>query len=121
MARPDDEKKKFIYEDEYIEERGRYYTRPLKSNLDPRPTLVYPITLPDGSTITTQWICAKDTYEELLSEGRIEFKDPNTSDWPVYKKFYEFDGDGEVKIPSFLEISNNNEAKSELKKLFNIY
>jgi site-specific DNA-methyltransferase (adenine-specific) len=121
MARPDDEKKKFIYEDEYIEERGRYYTRPLKSNLDPRPTLVYPITLPDGSTITTQWICAKDTYEELLSEGRIEFKDPNTSDWPVYKKFYEFDGNGEVKIPSFLEISNNNEAKSELKKLFNIY
>lgn len=121
MARPDDEKKKFIYEDEYIEERGRYYTRPLKSNLDPRPTLVYPITLPDGSTITTQWICAKDTYEELLSEGRIEFKDPNNSDWPVYKKFYEFDGNGEVKIPSFLEISNNNEAKSELKKLFNIY
>lgn len=121
MARPDDEKLKFIYEDEYVDERGKYYTRPLKSNLDPRPTLVYPIELPNGQFITTQWICSRETYDELLSEDRIEFKDPETSEWPVYKKFYEYDGDGEVKIPSFIEISNNNEAKKELKELFNIY
>ena len=120
MARPDDEKDKFVFEDDYLPERGRYYTRPLKSNLDPRPTLVYPIDLPNGETVTTQWICAKDTYLQLLSEGRIEFKDSKTSKYPVYKKFYEKDGGGNVKIPSFLEISNNNEAKEELKALFNI-
>lgn len=120
MARPEEEKEKFIYKDKYFNERGRYYTRPLKSNLDPRPTLVYPIELPDGSSVTTQWICAKDTYEKLKLEGRIEFKDSFTSEYPVYKKFYEFDSDGKVKIPSFIEISNNNEAKSELKNIFNI-
>lgn len=120
MARPDEEKDKFILEDEYLEERGRYYTRPLKSNLDPRPTLVYPIELPNGESVTTQWICAKDTYLQLLHEGRIEFKDSKSSKYPVYKKFYENDGGGNVKIPSFLEISNNNEAKEELKALFNI-
>lgn len=120
MTRPEEEKEKFIYKDKYFNERGRYYTRPLKSNLDPRPTLVYPIELPDGSSVTTQWICAKDTYEKLKLEGRIEFKDSFTSEYPVYKKFYEFDSDGKVKIPSFIEISNNNEAKSELKNIFNI-
>ena len=120
MSRPENEKAKFTQEDEYFAERGRYYTRPLKSNLDPRPTLVYPIALPNGEFVTTQWICAKDTYEQLLNEGRIEFKDPSTSKYPVYKKFYENDDDGNVKIPSFLEISSNNEAKEELKKLFAI-
>ena len=120
MARPDEEKGKFVLEDEYVKERGRYYTRPLKSNLDPRPTLVYPIELPDGGTVTTQWICAKDTYFQLLREGRIEFKDSKSSKYPVYKKFYEKDGGGNVKIPSFIEVSNNNEAKEELKTLFDI-
>lgn len=120
MARPESEKEKFIYSDEYEETRGKYYTRPLKSNLDPRPTLVYPIELPDGNVCTTQWICAKETFEKLKLEGRIEFKDSKTSKYPVYKKFYENDGNGEIKIPSFLEISNNNEAKEELKKLFGI-
>ena len=121
MARPDEEKGKFVYEDEYLEERGRYYTRPLKSNLDPRPTLVYPIDLPDGGSVTTQWICAKDTFEQLKKEGRIEFKSSATSKYPVYKKFYEKDGGGNIKIPSFIEVSNNNEAKEELKELFGIY
>lgn len=120
MARPDSEKEKFTQTDEFVAERGKYYTRPLKSNLDPRPTLVYPIELPDGTSVTTQWICAKDTFEQLKAEGRIEFKDSKTSKWPVYKKFYENDGGGNIKIPSFIDISNNNEAKEELKSLFKI-
>lgn len=120
MPRPESEKNKFTEEDEYVETRGKFYTRPLKSNLDPRPTLVYPIELPDGGVVTTQWICAKDTYEKLLKEGRIEFKDSKKSKYPVYKKFYEKDDGGNVKIPSFIEISNNNEAKEELKELFGI-
>ena len=65
MARPDSEKEKFTLEDEYLNERGRYYTRPLKSNLDPRPTLVYPIELPNGESVTTQWICSEETYSAL--------------------------------------------------------
>lgn len=120
MARPDNEKDKFTEEDEYIEERGKYYTRPLKSNLDPRPTLVYPIELPDGTSVTTQWICGKETFERLKEEGRIVFKNSKSSKYPVYKKFYELDGGGNIKIPSFIEISNNNEAKEELKQLFAI-
>lgn len=120
MARPEEEKGKFVNTDAYFAERGKYYTRPLKSNLDPRPTLVYPIVLPDGSSVTTQWICAKDTYEQLKAEGRIEFKDPKSSKFPVYRKYYENDAGGTVKIPSFIEVSNNNAAKEELKSLLNV-
>ena len=120
MARPDSEKDKFTQEDEFIAERGKYYTRPLKSNLDPRPTLVYPISLPSGKSVTTQWICAEQTFLKLKQEGRIEFKESGNSKYPVYKKFYENDAGGTVKIPSFIEVSNNNEAKEELKKLFQI-
>lgn len=120
MDRPDEEKLKFELQDEFLEHRGKYYLRPLKSNLDPRPTLVYPIELPDGTSITTQWICARDTYERLLSEGRIAIKKKRDGKYQVYKKFYENDDEGKVKIPSFLEISNNNEAKEELKALFDV-
>jgi adenine-specific DNA-methyltransferase len=120
MSRPNEEKGKFDLTDEYVNERGKYYIRPLKSNLDPRPTLVYPIELPDGTSITTQWICARDTYDQLLAEGRILLKKKNDGNYQVYKKYYERDGGGNVKIPSFLEIANNNEAKEELKSLFKI-
>lgn len=120
MSRPDEEKDKFELEDEYIKERGKYYIRPLKSNLDPRPTLVYPIELPDGTSITTQWICARDTYDQLYQEGRILIKQKNNGEYQVYKKFYELDGEGQVKIPSLIDFTSNNDAKEELKKLFNI-
>ncbi len=120
MERPDEEKAKFDLEDEYILERGKYYIRPLKSNLDPRPTLVYPIYLPDGNSITTQWIVAEDTFKRMVTENRILFKMKRDGEYQVYKKYYEKDGEGKVKIPSFLEISSNNDAKEELKKIFDI-
>ncbi len=40
MDRPSGELDKFKLEDEYLGERGRYYTRPLKSNLGKRETLM---------------------------------------------------------------------------------
>lgn len=120
MERPDDEKDKFVYEDEYIKERGKYYIRPLKSNLDPRPTLVYPIQMPDGSSITTQWIVAKETFNNMVKDGRILFKQKNDGNFQVYKKYYENDGGGKVKIPSILDFVSNNDAKEELKEIFNI-
>lgn len=120
MKRPENEKEKFNLVDEYVKERGKYYIRPLKSNLDPRPTLVYPIELPDGSSITTQWICAEKTFKKMKEEGRILIRKKQDGQYQVYKKYYEKDGEGRVKIPSFLEISSNNDAKEELKRIFDI-
>lgn len=121
VDRPEDQKDKFEYEDEYVATRGRYYTRPLKSNLAERPTLVYPIEMPDGSKIKTQWLVARDTFEQLKNEGRIEFRKKRDGSYQVYKKYYEMDGGGKVKIPTILEdVAYNTDAKEDYKELFDV-
>jgi len=120
MERPEKEKAKFKQKDKYFKERGKYYTRPLKSNLAERPTLVYPIQTPDGKQITTQWLVSEETYRILLGEERIEFHKKRDGSYQVCKKYYENDNEGKVKVPSLIESFPNTEGKLELKKLFNI-
>lgn len=120
LDRPEDEKEKFAEEDEFLPERGKFYVRPLKSNLGLRRTLIYPITAPDGSILETQWLVARDTFEKLLSEKRVEFRKKRDGSYQIYRKYYEKDGDGTVKPPSLIDKYPNTEAKAELKKLFDI-
>ncbi|HOF42857.1 MAG TPA: site-specific DNA-methyltransferase [Candidatus Moranbacteria bacterium] len=120
IARPEDEKGKFEEEDEFVSIRGKFYVRPLKSNLELRPTLIYPIKAPDGSILKTQWLVAEDTFQKLLSEKRVEFRKKKDGTYQIYRKYYENDGEGLVKPPSLIEKYPNNEAKIELKELFDI-
>ena len=120
IDRPEEEKDKFTESDEYLVERGKYYLRPLKSNLEERKTLVYPIECPDGKKITTQWLVSKETFERMLQEKRVEFRQKRDGEYQIYKKYYEKDGDGKVKPPSLIEDFPNTEGKFELKELFNI-
>jgi adenine-specific DNA-methyltransferase len=120
ISRTDEEKEKFEEEDEFVGERGRFYVRPLKSNLEERKTLIYPITMPDGNVVETQWLIGRDRFEKELEEKRIEFRQKRNGEWQVYKKYYELDGEGKVKPPSLIEKFPNTEAKKELKDLFNI-
>ena len=120
MDRPSKELDKFKLEDEYLSERGRYYTRPLKSNLGKRETLIYPIELPDGEIITTQWMVSRDTFEDLLAKGRIVFIKKRDGTYNVHRKYYEKDGGGKVKVPSLIETVSNADGKLEIKDLFGI-
>lgn len=120
IFRTEEEKAKFDEEDDFLAERGRYYVRPLKSNLDERKTLIYPITFPDGTVTETQWLVGHDRFEKELQEKRIEFRQKRNGEWQVYKKYYEFDGEGKVRPPSLIEKFPNTEAKIELKELFDI-
>jgi len=121
VPRTDDQKEIFDQKDEYYKERGNYYIRPLKSGLAERKTLVYGIKCPDGSIVTTQWICAKNTYETMLSEGRIVFKKLKDGKYNVYKKFYEKDGGGDVLPESIIyDLAYNQNGKEEIKELFEI-
>ena len=74
MDRPESEKGKFTEVDKYVATRGKYYIRPLKSNLAERKNLVYPIKAPDGKELITQWLVGKDTFKKLLKEERVEFR-----------------------------------------------
>ena len=120
MERPEKEKDKFEFQDEYIKERGKYYLRGLKSNLEERKTLIYPIILPDGSSIETQWMVAENTFKDLVKEGRIVFKEKRDGGYNVYRKFYEFDNDGRVKVPTIIDDVANADGKLEVKDIFDV-
>jgi len=117
------EKKKEIFnlKDDYFKERGKYYIRPLKSGLAYRKNLIYPIKCPDGTEITTQWICSKETFNQLLKEERIIFKKLKNGKYNVYKKFYENDQSGEVLPESIIyDLAYNQNGKEEIKDIFGI-
>lgn len=120
MHRPDEEVSKFSLEDQYVVDRGKHYIRPLKSNLGRRETLIYPIEMPDGAVIETQWMVSKETLGRLIDEGRIVFKRKKDGTYNIYRKYYQFDNDGRVKVPSIIEAVSNADGKVELKKLFEL-
>ena len=121
LNRNDEQQEIFKLEDEFLSERGKYYIRPLKSGLAYRKNLIYPIKCPNGKCIETQWICAKETFEQIKDEGRIVFKLLKDGTYNVYKKFYENDRGGLVHPDSIIyDIAYNQNGKEELKAIFNI-
>ena len=110
----------FKLEDEYLQQRGKYYIRPLKSGLAERKTLIYPIECPNGNSITTQWICSQETFQELKQEERIVFKLLKNGTYNIYKKFYENDMEGVLQESIIYDLTYNADAKLEIKKIFNI-
>jgi adenine-specific DNA-methyltransferase len=119
IDRPEREMEKFEYEDQFVKERGKYYIRPLKSNLERRDTLVYAIKLPDDTQITTQWMVARNTFDDLVRDGRILFRQKKDGAYQVYRKFYEFDNEGLVKMPTLIDDVANADGKVEVKEIFN--
>ena len=120
MERPATELGKFEFEDEYVETRGKHYIRPLKSNLGLRETLIYPIKMPDGKVIKTQWMVSETTLRDLEKNGRILYKQKRDGEYNIYRKYYERDGEGKVKVPTIIEDVANADAKVEIKNLFNV-
>ena len=121
IKRAEERKEVFKQKDKYFKERGKYYTRPLKSGLAPRPTLVYPIKCPNGESIETQWICSEETFLRMKKEERIVFKKLRTGEYSVHKKFYENDNEGEVLPESIIyEVAYNQNAKEDIKLIFNV-
>jgi adenine-specific DNA-methyltransferase len=114
---------------------GRYLTRPLRKTggedrRQDRPTMYYGIESPNGEYIfpigpggyESRWRCSKDTYEELKSNGMIEWvesEDNNSKTWKPYQKFY---SEGRTKQPSnlwkVLDIEGNKKASLDVKNLF---
>lgn len=119
IARTEQQESSFTLEDEYIAERGKHLLSPLKSWLDERKTLIYPILCPDGTYVETQWICSPNTYEQLKSEGRIQFKQNSKGEWSIYKKQYSKENGGKVKPPSIItNLTYTANGKRDIKELF---
>lgn len=120
IDRPEVQLEKFELEDKHVALRGKYYIRPLKSNLGRRETLIYPIEMPDKTIIKTQWMVAENTLKKLILDDRIVFKEKKDGSYNVYRKYYEKDNGGNVKVPSLIDDVSNADGKSEIKSIFGV-
>jgi len=124
----------FNSEDEKIydqsDDRGKYLNRPLRKTggedrREDRPSMYFPILSPDNTEVypigptgyESRWRCGKNTYDELLKEGRIEWK-ATIKGWTPYQKFYL---EGRTKQPSNLwdDLEGNKKATREVSEIFN--
>jgi adenine-specific DNA-methyltransferase len=76
--------------------------------------------MPDGKSLKTQWMVSESTLKDLEKDGRILYKQKRDGEYNVYRKYYERDGEGRVKVPTLIEDVANADAKVEIKKIFNI-
>lgn len=88
----------------------------------PNPKDIYPIETPSGRVVMpptgTSWRFSKQRMAELISENRIYFG-PSGNNIPRYKRFLSDVQDGFVPLTIWFrdEVGDNQEAKSEVKKL----
>ncbi|RJQ28692.1 site-specific DNA-methyltransferase [Candidatus Parcubacteria bacterium] len=89
----------------------------------PNPKDIYPVTTPSGRVIMppagTSWRFSKEKFASLVEDNRIYFG-TNGSNVPRYKRFLSDVQDGLVPLTLWFreEVGDNQEAKSEIKKLF---
>ena len=124
----------FSAEDEKIydqqDEYGKFLTRTLRKTggedrKEDRPTMHYGIQDPDGNTVypvgptgyESRWRCGEDSYFQLISENRIQWKKSSNGEWKPYQKFYL---EGRLKQASNLwsGIEGNKKASLTIKELF---
>lgn len=111
------------------DEYGQYLIRPLRKTggedrREDRPTMFYPISAPDGSQIypvsptgyESRWRCQLATYEELVKQNRIEWKQDGEG-WKVYQKFY-LEGRKKQVGNLWVNIEGNKKASIDVKTIF---
>lgn len=93
---------------DHADSKGKYLLRSLRrtggeNRREDRPSMFYPIKAPDGTKVfpiapegwESRWSCGKDTYDQLLVDDEIVWKNDD-GNWKVYQKFYLKDGKKEV-------------------------
>ncbi|MEG1410093.1 MAG: site-specific DNA-methyltransferase [Terrisporobacter sp.] len=110
------------------DERGRFSILQLRrtggeDRREDRPSMYYGIETPDGTMIypmgptgyESRWRVGRETYEKMLANNEIYFKNDNGK-WTVYYKFYL---EGRTKRPSNIwnDIEGNKKAQIDLKAL----
>lgn len=84
---------------------------------------IYEITTPSGRVVLPpegrSWVFSQEKYKDLLSQNRVWFG-TNGDSTPSYKRFLTDVKDGVVAqtLWTYQEVGHNQEAKQDLKKLF---
>lgn len=128
---PMTEEQSSIYNE--IDERGKYLLRSLRrtggeNRREDRPSMFYPVISPDGEEIyplapegwESRWVCGKETYEQLLKSGDIEWrkvKKNGFDKWQVYQKHY-ISNLGRETSDLWVNEDGNKKATKEVNSLF---
>ncbi|MBR2339382.1 MAG: site-specific DNA-methyltransferase [Clostridia bacterium] len=114
----------YVYEDEYVNERGKYRTQPLEAgnSMGDRENLRFPITAPDGSIIMPrrQWIWSKEHVEEALKYHELGFSQRNGT-WSVFIKQYLKDRQGIQRTTRPFSLIDNvftQDGTREMQEIF---
>lgn len=115
----------FTEEDEYINERGPFYTQPLEAgkSMDDRPNLRFKIQAPDGTEIwpKRQWVWGKEKVDTALKEGRMKIYKGRDGSWSIRHKHYlynEFGDQRRVKPFTIIDKIFSQEGTSEIEEYF---
>ena len=115
-----------IYDQE--DDHGKYLTRSLRKTggedrREDRPSMYFPVEAPDGAKIfpigpsgyESRWRCGESSYQSLIKENRIEWREIKGK-WKVFQKFYL---EGRLKQPSNLwkNIEGNKKGSLTTKNL----
>ncbi len=119
-----------IYNEE--DEHGKYLVRSLRrtggeNRREDRPSMFYPVFSPDGDEVfpispdgwESRWVCGKKTYEKMLEEGFIVWKQVKKGKdlvWQVYQKHYI--GDGRESSDLWGSVAGNKKATKEVNEIF---
>lgn len=99
--------------------RGPWASKPWKTGTS-QGGVTYAIKLPNGKSVTEEWMGSEDTYGRLLQDGRIYF--PNSGAGLPRKKYYLSERQDEGQSASNWwpsdTFGNNQEATVEQKSLF---
>jgi len=124
----------FDFEDEYVNERGKYRLNKLdRGSIHYSEGLDYPITAPDGSEIWPggdpadkrwTWRWSKDKVKWGIENGFIVFKKVRNGQWSVYYKEYELvDNEGKPRertnpYDTFILEAYNEKGNIDVSNLF---
>jgi len=98
--------------------RGLWASKPWKTGTNQSGTK-YKITIPTGKVLDSEWMGTQETFDVLLSDGRIFF--PDNGNGSPRKKYYKSEREEEGQCATNWwthdQFGNNQEATEELKQL----
>lgn len=123
-----EDKTEYRLQDEHCDTLGPYKTKSFRRMRpdDPRPTLHYPITAPDGTQVLDTWRWEESRLLQAMRENKVIMRKDRKGNWQVEYKIYlhsagaqqEAKAEEKSKVPRslLLDTEKNADGKRQLRQ-----